>query len=113
LVDSPEFFMNAGQLSVRGEAGPELILPLTDRKRTAELLRQYLPRAKAYAKGGVVGGQIVGNATEIIAKGAPNVVYAPTINGSGLSEAALQRVLAKERNATLKKVQEMWYKERR
>lgn len=113
LVDSPEFFMNAGQLSVRGEAGPELILPLNDRRRTAELLRQYLPRAKAYAKGGMVGGQIVGNATEIIAKGAPNMVYAPTINGSGLSEAALQRVLAKERNATLKKVQEMWYKERR
>lgn len=56
LVDSPEFFMANGQLSVRGEAGPELILPLNDRRRAAELLNIYLPDVRRFAQGGLVGG---------------------------------------------------------
>ena len=52
LTNGPEFFMDRGKLSVRGEAGPELILPLSDPERTNELLHRYLPRK--FATGGIV-----------------------------------------------------------
>jgi hypothetical protein len=93
--------MNAGQLSVRGEAGPELILPLNDRRRTAELLRQYLPRAKAYASGGLVGGSI-SIASEVAMRANQSIVYSPTINGTGLSKHEIETLLEKDHAKLLK-----------
>lgn len=96
LADSPEYFMNDGQLAVRGEAGPELILPLSDPARVAELLRRYLPGVHKFATGGLVGSSgVLQNLSAAI--GPTSITYAPVINGAGLSEAALQRVLEKER----------------
>lgn len=110
LVASPTFFQDAqGNMNVVGETfEPELILPLNDHKRTMELIAANIPMARRFANGGMVGG---GNVSA--AFGGVTLHYAPVINGSGLSEAALQRVLRKERKDTLEQVEAKLYRDRK
>jgi hypothetical protein len=111
LVNTPTFFPDAqGNMNVVGETfEPELILPLNDRKRTMELIAANIPMARRFANGGMVGGG--GNVSA--AFGGVTLRYAPVINGSGLSEAALQRVLRKERKDTLEQVEAKLYRDRK
>lgn len=110
IVNSPTFFPDAsGNMNVVGETfEPELILPLNDHKRTMELIAANIPMARRFANGGIVGG---GNVSA--AFGGVTLHYAPVINGSGLSEAALQRVLRKERKDTLEQVEAKLYRDRK
>jgi hypothetical protein len=106
LVDSPEYFSDNGQLAVRGEAGPELILPLNDPARTAELLHQYLPGVRKFASGGLVGrgSSPAISPMEALASIPRTHVYAPVINGSGLSQKEIEALLEKDHAKFIKEL---------
>lgn len=108
LVDQPTLFLADGRLNVVGETKkPELILPLSDPRRTKELLRQYLPEVRGFAEGGLVGGASIGS-------GSVTVNYTgPTINGAGLSEAQIMRILERDRKEFKTEIEEALYNARR
>jgi TP901 family phage tail tape measure protein len=91
ITDHPVF-------GVFGEAGREAFVPISDRQAGLRILPQVMKElgVRQFASGGIVGsGGGLQNLSDAI--GPTTITYAPVINGSGLSEAALQRVLEKER----------------
>ncbi len=105
LVSRPELFLADGNLNVRGEAGPELILPLTNPKRTYELLNRYLPM-RSFA-----GGGLAGSLPNVSVRSGGQTVNLPPIHihGANQSDAQLERILNKTMRAAVKEVaKELW-----
>lgn len=94
IVDRPT-------VGVFGEAGREAFVPISDRAAGRRILPQVMSElgVRMFASGGFVG-----KANVSAAIGGTNLYYSPVINGSGLSEAQLKKVLKEEREATLKAV---------
>ncbi len=95
ITDHPVF-------GVFGEAGREAFVPISDRQAGLRILPKVMKElgVRQFAAGGIVGsGGGLQNLSAAI--GPTDVTYAPVINLAGMSEAAIQRIIEKERKKVL------------
>jgi TP901 family phage tail tape measure protein len=89
-----------------GEAGREAFVPISDRAAGLRILPRVMSElgVRAFAKGGIVGGS---NLSARFGDFKP--VYAPVIQGAGLSKSELLDVLETERIKWMRDVEEEFY----
>jgi hypothetical protein len=103
-------FADQATFGVFGESGREAFVPISDRAAGLRILPRVMQElgVATFAQGGIVGPG--GRSSPI---GGVSLNYAPTIQGSGLSEGQLKRMLKESADDALRKAEKLFYKERK
>jgi len=103
-------FADRATLGVFGEAGREAFVPISDRAAGLRILPRVMQElgVATFARGGIVGS---GGSSGAI--GGVTLNYAPKIQGAGMSEGQLKRMLKESGNDLMRQVEKQFYKEKR
>ena len=103
-------FANSATFGIFGEAGREAFVPISDRAAGLRILPRVMQElgVATFARGGIVGS---GGSSGAI--GGVTLNYAPKIQGAGMSEGQLKRMLKESGNDLMRQVEKQFYKEKR